>query len=298
MQWYMAEFIYTCERLNYLLGHRSTVEQRKMYLLSGLLGALCDMIIDDIEMSSDRIMLLKKPSINFEPIDMVEKIYVTCYHTFINSLEENVKQRTIEYYELLFDAQVRSKKQFDQNVTQKEVDDICKQKGGLSMLFLRSMINGKITAIEKDAWFELGGFVQYCNDAQDLYKDLNKNLRTFASTRPDLEIIANNLDKQKVIAFSLIKNTSFQIEKKDNFLFTLHVMSITILSKLHAFSRVCNYNFSFEKLLSKSKKEIRLESASIFLFSYGFPKIVNYQYENVEKPYQFNYNLTKLEIPW
>ncbi len=281
----MAEFIYTCERLNYLLGNRSTVEQRKMYLLSGLLGAMCDMIIDDVEMSTDRIKLLKRPSPSFKPMDMVEELYVTCYNSFVLSLKEDTKQRTIEYYELLFDAQVRSKKQFDKNINQKEVDDICKQKGGLSMLFLRSMINGEITAVEKNAWFELGGFVQYCNDAQDLYKDLNKNVRTFASTRSDLEIIANDLDTQKAIAFSLIKNTSFQLERKDNFLFTLHVMSIAIRSKLHAFSRICNCNFSFEKLQSKSKKEIRLALKAVFLLRYGFPKVISYQYKNVEKPY-------------
>lgn len=296
MQWYMAEFIYTCEKFNYLLGQRSTAKQKRMYLLSGALVAMCDMIIDDIEMNIDRIKLLKSPTLNFEPIDMVENIYMTCYNLFVNSIEEDVKQETIEYYELLFDAQVRSKQQFDQNITRKEVNDICKQKGGFSMLFLRAMVKGKMNANEKDTWFELGAFVQYCNDTQDLYKDLKKNLKTFASTRPDIELIAKDLDKQKTIAFSLIKNTSFPKKKKDNFLFTLHVMNIGILSKLHMFSRICGYNFSFEKFLSKSNKEIRSKLTPFHLLKYAFPKIINYQYENMENPHQFEYNLTKMNI--
>ena len=287
MQWYVAELIYICEKFNYLTGQHSTKKQRRMYLLSGILAAMSDMIIDDIELSVDRIKLLKRPTINFEPLNTVEKLYATCYNEFTNSLEEDIKLRTMHYYELLFDAQLRSKQQFDQNINQEEVDDICKHKCGYSMLFLRSMVKGKMTDVEKEAWFELGAFVQYCNDAQDLYKDLKKNMRTFASTRPDLEIIAKDLDKQKSIAFTLIKNTHFQKERKDNLLYTLNVMSITILSKLHAFSRICNYNFSFEKLLSKNKKEVRSKLKAIHLFRYGFPKIINYKYENVEKPYRF-----------
>jgi hypothetical protein len=295
MQWYMAECLYACEKFNGLIGQTSTATQRRMYLQGGMLGAMCDMVIDDIDMNIERVKSLKRPT-NIDPIDTVEHLYITCYSTFVNSLEEDIKERTIQYYELLFDAQVRSKLQFDQNITRGEVDNICKEKCGFSMLFLRSMVKGKMTTIEKDAWFELGAFVQYCNDAQDLHKDLQKNMRTFASTRPDIEIIAKDLDKQKTIAFSLIKNISFQKEKKDNFLFTLHLMSIVILSKLHAFSSICNYNFSFEKFLSKSKKEIRSKLTAFHLFSYGFSKIINYQYENVENPYQFEYKLTNMNI--
>ena len=291
MQWYMAECICACENFNRLIDQRSTSEQRRTYLLSGALGALCDMIIDDIEMDVERIQLLKRPPLKFEYKDEVEKLYVTCYHTFLNSLEEDIKERTIQYYELLFDAQLRSKQQFDPNITLKEVDEICKEKSGYSMLFLRAIVNGKINSLEKEAWFELGAFIQYCNDAQDLYKDLQKKLRTFASVRSDLETIANDIDKQKILAFALIKKTSFQKEKKDSFLLTLYVMHIGILSKLHAFSRICNFNFSFEKFLSKSKKEIQSKITPISLFSYVFPRVINYQYESVEAPIQFKHNL-------
>ena len=296
MQWYMAECIYACEKFNEISGQRSTSEQRRTYLLSGALVAMCDLIIDDIEMDIEQIKLFKKPTNTDEFSDMVGKLYSSIYNTFIDALEEDVKIRTINYYELLFDAQIRSKQQFDPNLTREDADSICKEKCGYSGLFLRSMVKGEISTIEKDAWFEIGAFIQYCNDAQDLHKDLQNKMRTFASTRPDIETIAKDIDKQKTIAFSLVKEIPFQKRKKDDLLFILHVMCIAIFSKLHAFTRICDYNFSFENFELKSKKEVRSKLSPLHLFRYWLPRALNYRYEDADAPYKFKYSLTNRNL--
>lgn len=291
LQWYMAECIYSCEKFNALSGQNSTPQQRKSYLLSGALGAMCDFIIDDIEMGNEQIKTFKNPETEDKYINEVEKLYAIFYHTFINSLEEEIKSRVIAYYELLFDAQLRSKQQFSQNITQQEVDKICKDKSGYSVLFIRAIVAGEITEIEKKAYYELGGYIQYCNDAQDLYKDLKKGLRTFASSRSDLETIAKDIDIQKTIAFSLIKETPFDKNKKDELLFSLHLMGIGILAKLNRYSKICNGHFSFEKLSKKNKEEVRSQLAIRKLLWYSFPRVIKYNYENVDKPFNFQLNL-------
>lgn len=282
MQWYMAEFIYTCENFNRLSGLKSTPPQKKSYLLSGALVAMCDMVIDDIVIDVDRVKLLKRPTADFVCRDQVEELYLACYHTFIDSLHEDVKERTIEYYELLFDAQVRSKRQFDSNLTLEEVDQICKDKCGYSMLFLRAMVDGHISELEVETWFELGAFIQYCNDAQDLHKDLINKMRTFASIRSDLQTVTHDLDVQKSIAFSLIKKTPFSKKKKDDFLLALHVMHLGILAKLNTFSRVCGDEFSFKRFMSVDKQELRSKTNTFNLVKYVFPRALSYKYSHVE----------------
>ncbi|WKK77213.2 hypothetical protein QYS49_08445 [Marivirga salinae] len=291
LQWYMAECLYACEKFNEISGRTSTSQQKRAYLLSGALGAMCDFIIDDVEMKAEKIKEFKNPKTEDQYTDVVEKLYALFYHSFINSLELEVKARVIQYYELIFDAQLKSKQQFNPSITQQEVDEICKNKCGYSLLYIRSLVTGEITEIEKKALYELGGYIQYCNDAQDLYKDLKKGLRTFASTRSDLETIARDLDKQKTIAFSLIKETPFDQKKKDELLFSLHIMSIGIIAKLNRYSKICDGNFSSEKLSKKSKEEVRSQLAIKKLLWYSFPKVIKYKYEDVDKSYDFQLNL-------
>ncbi len=287
LQWYMAECLYGCENYARLLHHQSTTNQRKSYLLSGAVGAMSDVIIDDVEMKKDDIKRFKTPKSADEYEDVIGKLYATCYHTFINSLEVEVKNRTIAYYELLFEAQVSSKQQFNAEITRHEVDQICKDKCGYSLLFLRALVKGDISPQEKLAWYELGGFIQYCNDAQDLHKDLQKKIKTFATIRPTLKIVANDLDKQRVIAFSLLKDTPFKTHKKDDFMFLVHMMSIAIFAKLNAFSRLCNFQFSHDSFLLKSKKEVRSAVTPLRLFTFWFPKVMDYNYNTVDQPYKF-----------
>lgn len=287
LQWYMAECLYGCEHYARLLNHSPTPEQRRTYLLSGALGAMSDVVIDDVDLPMDDIIRFKNPKQPDEYHTIIEKFYATCYHTFVNSLEVDIKARTIDYYERLFDAQAKSKKQFDAQITHEEVDQICKDKCGYSLLYLRALVKGDITPEEKTAWYELGGFIQYCNDAQDLHKDLQKQLSTFATIRPTLEHLASDLDKQKVIAFSSFKATLFDENKKDDFLFLLHIMGAAIFAKLNAFSRLCNRQYTHTSFLSKSKKEIRSSVTPLRLFKFWFPRVMNYTYKSAELPHEF-----------
>lgn len=64
MQWYMAEFIYSAEMLNEVRGIKSNAAQRRNYLLSGAVVAICDLIIDDLDLELEAIKALKRPSKN------------------------------------------------------------------------------------------------------------------------------------------------------------------------------------------------------------------------------------------
>ena len=150
------------------------------------------------------------------------------------------------------------------------------------MLFLRALTGKAMIDPEETAWYELGAFVQFCNDAQDLHKDLQKRMRTFASVRPDLKTIAEDINSQKVLTFSLIKQIPFREKEKDDMLLLLHVMFIGLMGKLRAFSSLCENDFNFDAFLLKRKEEIRAHITPRRLFLYVFPRVLNYQYSRVE----------------
>jgi len=284
MQWYMAECVYVCERYNRLLGQSSNAAQLHVYLLSGGLVAMCDMVIDDIDMSSERLSLFRKPKVSDHYHDDVEKLYATFYHTFLLALDEDKRPLAIDYYEKLFDAQVRSKQQFDKAISKEEVDQICKDKCGYSLLFWRALVDGPMKKNEAKAWFELGAFVQYCNDAQDLHKDLNSGIHSFASVRSNLNSIANDLEKQKCKAYEMVKRVPFEERRKDHFLFTMHVMHMAILAKLHAFTKLCNGNYSRESFRSLAKEQVRRKTTSTHFLPFAFKRALRYRYATIEQP--------------
>tara|TARA_B100001109_G_C18859921_1_gene473483 strand:+ start:1836 stop:2888 length:1053 start_codon:yes stop_codon:yes gene_type:complete len=290
MQWYMAEFIYSAEMLNDLLGQKSTDKEQRTYLLSGAVVAICDLIIDDLNLTSQEIENLKRPSKDKIYERDIFKLYQSLYHAFFDNLGAK-KSLTLHYYELLYDAQIRSKKQFDSSISKSEVDEICIEKGGYSLLYIRALLNEEFYPDEEKTWFEIGGYIQFCNDAQDLHKDLLNKLRTFGSCRSSLEEIAIDLDQQKVVAFSLLKSSPYQKQAKDFLLFTLHSMGIGILAKLHQYHLLCNKQYSSSTLASKTKSEVRPMLRPIKLIPYWFPRILKYQYQKVNQPFNFKFNL-------
>ncbi len=280
MQWYMAEFLFVSDQLCQLIGHKSNQKEKAAFMHCGALLAACDMVIDDVELDGTTLRSLQSEQFNDVKGDAMV-LYKACFRKFFNSLPEPGKQEALQFYRLLFEAQIRSKRQFDPNITAEEVNEICIDKGGYSMLVLRSLVPQHMEEAEHEIWFDLGAFIQYCNDAQDLHKDLAKEMKTFASVRPNLEAIASDLVSYRNNLFPRIKHSRFAENRKDDFLYLLFVMSEGILIKLKAFDRLCQGNFSYDKFSTIRKEKVRAATSSINLLRMGFGKNLNYSYQNI-----------------
>ncbi len=290
MQWYMAEFIYSAEMLNEVMGIKSSPAQRRGYLLSGAVVVICDLIIDDLDLGIAEIRALKRPAKNSSTEGDIFKLYSLLYHTFFDSLGKSAEV-VRNYYELLYEAQIESKRQFDPNLSKAEVDQICIKKCGYTLLFIRAMLEGEINELEERTWYEVGGYIQFCNDAQDLHKDLKANMRTFGTCRKSLSQIASDLDQQRVIAFSLLKKCPFETRRKDFLLFTLYSMGIGIIAKLYRYHLLCQKEFSQEKLATLPKAGVQPQLQAKKLVGYWFPRVLNYRYKNCHKSYNFDFRL-------
>lgn len=279
-QWYMAECIYSAEHFNKILGLKSTSEDRHIYLVSGALLGMSDLIIDDVEMPRERLTEFKRPKQQEEYQIDVERLYAYLYHHFFSLLDEEVGARTKAYYELLFDAQVRSKRQFDADVTLEEVDQICKDKCGYSVLYIRAMVRADISPQEEKCWYEQGALVQFCNDAQDLYKDAVKGLRTFGTVRPDIETISKDLQKQMEVAAQVLAEQDFREDAKRELAFIIHAMVLGIQAKLNKYSLMCKGEYSLGKLASMQKSKVRRKLSVPMLVPYVLPRLFRYRYKH------------------
>ncbi len=158
----------------------------------------------------------------------------------------------------------------------------------IPFLFLRSLTEGEIDETEEKALYEIGAFIQFCNDAQDIHKDTLQKIRTFATTSNSLQEIADNLNKQKFMSVTLFKNTNYELKRKNDFLIQIHIMHLALLAKLKKYHEITAPGFSFEKFSSKTKEELKPASAPLYLFKFIFRRSLNYSYENAHLPIQLD----------
>ncbi|MCB0488285.1 MAG: hypothetical protein R2820_12750 [Cyclobacteriaceae bacterium] len=282
MQWYVAEFLFVGESFSKLLDVPFTQHIKETYFRCGVLVALCDLIIDDVELSDEEIKELKKPLDLNNSRNEVQQLYTEVYRAFFASMPDERNNEVAHYYEKLFDAQVMSKRQFDPNISKEEVDLVCREKCGYNFLLLRAIVGDEISAKERETWYEVGALVQFCNDAQDMHKDLQKGMRTFASVRPGIDTIVRDLDRQRKIAFALVTKTPFEEDRKDEFLFSLFVMYTAILAKLNIFSNLCGGDFSLERFRSLDKQRVRRSVSPSRLLKLMLPLVSQYQFDKIE----------------
>lgn len=282
MQWYVAEFLFVGESFARLSNESLAAATKECYFRCGVLVALCDLIIDDVELSDKELGELRRPPDLSKAHNKVQQIYLTAYHSFTASIPNKLKEEVVHYYEKLFDAQVKSKRQFDPGISKEEVDLICREKCGYNFLLLRAIAGGEINANERQTWYEVGALIQYCNDAQDMHKDLLKGMRTFASVRPDIETIISDLETQRRIAFTLIIKAAFKERRKDEFLFSLYVMYTAILGKLSIFSGLCGGGFTPEKFQLLNKEVVRRSISPFRLLKLMLPLVASYRYDEIE----------------
>ncbi len=140
-----------------------------------------------------------------------------------------------------------------------------------------------INKMEEQVLFELGGFVQYCNDAQDLYKDLQNGMRTFATVRSNLTKIAGDLNQQGIKAYGLLKSTSYNQQNKDRFLFLVYVMQLGVVAKLMIMSDITPIPFRFDEFMKLSKQYVRTKLSPWQILKIILFYITDYEYSLVDQ---------------
>ncbi len=155
-----------------------------------------------------------------------EKLSLYFYKTAIlNAPDRQLIQRSLFR---VFVAQVESRRQKKNNLTPEEIKNITLNKGGVSLLFYRTIFSNQLEEAEEKMLYSLGGLMQLSNDIFDVYKDITDGVNTLMTT-------ANRVNDVRALFSELLKEGYEAAHKtgyeRANIKKFLNIISIGIFSR-------------------------------------------------------------------
>jgi len=287
VQWYMAQGLWMASMFEALLGRTFDENERKRFVCAGSLGALSDILIDDMDIAEARMRHIIDDPGGFQADHAVEHLFQQFYKALVETLPDVVLTSRMDLLNEILTAQLQSKKQLDPTLPAERVDALVKAKGALTICAYRGLILEDFGALEYQAMYELGGLIQYINDVDDLYKDGRQGIRTFATARDSLEEMALEIDRQKTVAFQLFKTLPYDRTRKENFMFIFYGLVVGTYASLLHYARLCNFNYALDTILRLDKDVVKPNPFTLKALVYSLPKLLQYTYDRAEHPFGF-----------
>ena len=197
-----------------LRGKGMTERERCAMTYLGALTGLFDDFFDEKNTSNNHIkQLLDNPHESLAA-SAHEKLFIRFY---IKALENSIETKLKASFYQVYNAQVLSKKQNLTGLTNEEIESITIQKGGVSLLFYRSVLEEEASTEEKMLLYNLGSLLQLENDMFDVYKDFKSKIETLATTATKISNLRKVYSVFMDKTFASLEATSFALENKKKF---------------------------------------------------------------------------------
>lgn len=171
-----------CDAFAALHGRRTTAEEKIRFIHYFICSSLFDDFTDYGLITEDRLR-----SLSFDPAHRPEGFNETVFLHSHRMLRDFVREkaRYDEISRLLFDAQMKSKKQYRNRLDEEELLAVTLAKGGYSVLLCRFYLELEAGKAEEDCWYRIGTLIQLTNDLYDIHKDLTDDIATPANRMRD-----------------------------------------------------------------------------------------------------------------
>jgi hypothetical protein len=219
------------EALCVLRREKMTAKERKALTCQGAMTGLFDDFFDKQDMPEELLKNLIEHPDTIAPSNSSEKLFLDFY--------KKVKQHshdpalTLHYLKKVYDAQVESKKQaIKGSLPKEEIKRITIHKGGVSVLFYRSVLSNPLSKEEKQALYQMGGLMQFGNDIFDVYKDCQKNIDSLITTAHDIKEMRSEFISMTENSFASVCQTKYDRKNIKKF---LRLISMSLCSRCHTF---------------------------------------------------------------
>jgi hypothetical protein len=163
-----------------LHGKRMTDKQRTASTYQGAKTGLFDDFFDKQNLSEQALKNFIENPITITGNTSNEKLFLNFYNEALSNCPSKNGMLTQLYK--VYDAQVESKQQATEGLSQQQIQHITIKKGGESLLFYRTAFEFELTNAEHIMLFKLGGVMQLANDIFDVYKDCKSGIYTLMTT--------------------------------------------------------------------------------------------------------------------
>ena len=278
----MVEMLFTGELLAKLADRSLNKKERDSLIYLGSVMALFDTLVDDYRLDEQSVHRLFNNVVSSENRSVpdtessIEKIFYLYLDKLIITAEKERWLEMKKHFHLI-GFQIQSDKQMEKNVTEEDVLQITRGKGGVSLLLCSALILTPSDLVDK-AMYELGVFIQMMNDCQDIYKDTVDGIKTFVHFRKSYIEIADRLNEQRIMAFNEIKSLPFSYQGRYDIIFKFNAMYIVICHKLHKYADACSNKLDFKTIASMKKKDFMINPFSPGTVYACFPGIMKFDF--------------------
>ncbi|MFT3910644.1 MAG: hypothetical protein QM737_14560 [Ferruginibacter sp.] len=161
-----------------LHGKEMSDDERMASTSQGAMTGLFDDFFDKQYLSDDTIEDLVNNKI-IPGKRSNEKLFDVFYKNALQLVPD--KKKLQDALMEVYKAQLESKKQTQETISEKEIQSITFYKGGTSLLFYRTAFLPVPSTGEEKLIYDLGSLMQLCNDIFDVYKDRENKIKTLVT---------------------------------------------------------------------------------------------------------------------
>lgn len=196
------------EALCILRGKVMTHQERLALTYQGAMTGLFDDFFDKEKMTDDTVKAFMETPELIKGNNKRQKLFLEFYKKALQYSHN--PELMLHYLRKVHDAQIESKKQADREMLSKdEIKRITIDKGGMSVLFYRSVLFNQISKEEEDTLYQMGGLMQFGNDIFDIYKDCLSHIDTLMTTAKKVNDIRIQFREMMESSFASVYQTQY-----------------------------------------------------------------------------------------
>ncbi len=216
------------EALCVLRGYPMTIKERTACTYQGAMTGLFDDFFDKHDMPDDLLKKFIETPEQLTGNNSGEKLFLEFYRKARQHFCD--ADLTLKYLRKVYEAQVESKKQSAPGLSKEEIKRITINKGGVSVLFYRTVFENPLSPEEETALYQIGGLMQFGNDIFDVYKDSLKNIETLVTTTEKINEVRNEFREMAETSFNAFYKTQYP---KKNIRKFLRLVSMSLCGRCY-----------------------------------------------------------------
>ena len=218
------------EAICVLRGNKMSLKERMALTYQGAMTGLFDDFFDKQDITDEKVRMFMEQPQHLTGNTSGERLFLEFYKKALEYCDE--PDMMLKCLRKVYDAQIDSRKQALPGLTQEEIKKITLHKGGVSVLFYRSVMSHQFKKGEEEALYKMGGLMQFGNDIFDVYKDRNNGIHTLVTTATKINDLRKIFRSVMNDSFNTVWQTDYPAKNIKGF---LHLISMCLCSRCFAF---------------------------------------------------------------